>query len=203
MKKNSIVLLAVFFLMQILIVPAQESELMKGAETVKFTQSDENNKCFVFAKYVVKTNSGEDVGEDIIVYRRNSSTGDGAASCKNSATPYYTIKNSDANYFAGLSGEFLFVDNGTGTDGRGLEIFDLQSKKSIYSTEYYDELELQQDRFVIYDKLSKTDGALKNCRQAAQWKKNGLSVGWIRQSKLDLQTLKETPIGSIRCRAFQ
>jgi hypothetical protein len=205
MRKNSILLLAVLFLTQFVTAQAQDEEetsLMKGTESAAFQQQAENGKCFVFDKYTIKTISGENVGEDIKVYRRASSISADTA-CENGTAAYYTIKNADANYFAGLFGDYLFVDSGTGADGRGLEIFNLKSKKSIYSTEYYDELELQEGRFFIYDKLSKTNGALKNCREATQWKKDGFSIGWVRQAKLDLQTLKETPIGTVRCRAFQ
>lgn len=205
MKKKSVLLLSFLLLIKFLVVQAQDEEeakLTKGAETARFQKSAENGNCWVFIKYVVKTLASEAVGDDIEVFRRVQSNSV-ADSCENTGAPYYTIKNADANYFAGLSGEYLLVDNGTGTDGRGLEVFNLQSKKSIYSTEYYDELEIQQGRFVIYHKFSETKGALKNCRQAAQWKKDGFGIGWGRQSKLDLQTLKETPLGAIRCRAFQ
>lgn len=203
MKKASILFGLVLFLGQFSSVQAQDDEasLMKGTETAVFQSAAENNKCLVFGKYAVKIVAGEDLGEDIEVYRRAQSAGNENA-CQSGA-PYFEIKNADANYFAGLSGDYLFVDNGTGTDGRSLEIYDLRGKKSIYSTEYFDELELQQGKFVLYDKLSPTKGALKNCRQAAQWKKKGFGIGWVRQSKLDLQTLKETPVGAIRCRAFQ
>lgn len=200
--------MTVLFLAQLIIVQGQdedaaETSLMKGTETAAFQRQAENgDKCLVFDKYVVKTISSEAVGEDIRVFRRAAST-DAEAACDSRAAAYYTIKNADANYFVGLFGEYVFVDSGTGADGRGLEIFNLKSKKSIYSTEYYDELELRDGRFFIYDKFSETKGALRTCRQAAQWKKDGFSIGWVRQSKLDLQTLKETPVGAIRCRAFQ
>jgi len=202
MRKNSLLIAAILFLTQFTAVQAQETSLMKGTETAAFQQEAENGKCLVFDKYVVKTISGEDVGEDINVYRRASSVGADAA-CDNETAPYYKIKNADANYFYGLFGEYLFVDNGTGADGRGLEIFNLKSKKSIYSTEYYDEAKLSEGKFLLYDKISETKGALKNCREAARWKKDGLGIGWVRQAKFDLLTLKEISVGAIRCRAFQ
>jgi hypothetical protein len=202
MTKNSILFALVLFLAQLITVQAQDETIVKGTETGRFVQFAENERCIIFDRYIVKVTAGEDLGEDIEIHRRVQSINPDTI-CDSNPAPYYTIKNADANYFAGLSGDYLFVDNGTGTDGRGLEIFSLKSKKSIYSTEYYDAVEFNKADTSLRQTFKKPSGALKNCRQAAQWKKNGLGVGWIRQSKLDLQTLKETPIGMIRCRAFQ
>lgn len=202
MKKAKFLILPVLFLTQFFAVSAQESNLIKGSENAAVQKETERGKCFVFGKYAVKTVTSEDVGEEIEIYRNPAANGDESI-CDQMKTPYFTVKNADANYFFGLSGDFVFVDNGTGSDGRGLEIFNLKTKKSIYTTEYYDAAEIQQNRFLVYDKYSETKGALKSCRQAAQWKKDGFGIGWVRASKLDLQTLKETPSGTIRCRAFQ
>lgn len=210
MRKVNFLILFALFAAQILCVSAfesfsllkQEASLMKGAEKAAFGKETGDGKCFVFGKYTVKTVASEDLGEEIEIYRNSAAVGDDSV-CDNLKTPYFTIKNADANYFFGLSGEYVFVDNGTGSDGRGLEVFNLKTKKSIYTTEYYIQAEIEQNRFLVYDKYSETKGALKSCRQAAQWKKDGFSIGWVRSSKLDLQTLKETPTGTIRCRAFQ
>lgn len=180
----------------------QDDQLMKGTEKAISLQSDETSNCYVFKEYVVKTMSGEAVGEDILIYKRTAATNP-AAYCKTKALPYLKIKNPDANYFIGLSDKFLFIDSGTSVESRGLEIYNLNTKKSVYSTAYHDSVELQNNRFVLYDKVSEKSGAIKNCREAAKWKKEGLSVGWVINTKIDLQTFKETPAGALRCVALQ
>ena len=60
---------------------AQDEALMKGTETPKFKTKTDTTNCFVFNQYVVKTASGEGVGENISVYKRASST-NANAGCK-------------------------------------------------------------------------------------------------------------------------
>ena len=175
---------------------------MKGTEKAISRQSDDNGACFVFKEYVVKTVSGEDVGEDVLVYKRTAATNP-TAYCKTKALPYLKIKNPDANYFIGLSDGFLFIDSGTSVESRGLEIYNLNTKKSVYSTAYHDSVELQNGRFVLYDKVSEKSGAIKTCPEAAKWKKEGLSIGWVINTKIDLTTLKETSSGVLHCVALQ
>ena len=182
--------------------PFQDDQLMKGTEKAISRQSDETNSCYVFKEYVVKTVSSEDVGEEILVYKRTATTKP-ASYCNTKARPYLTIKNPDANYFIGLANQYMFIDSGTSVESRGLEIFDLNTKKSVYSTEYHDSVELQNGRFVLYDKVSAKAGAIKTCREAAKWKKEGMSIGWVINTKIDLQTLKESPAGALRCVALQ
>ncbi len=210
MKKTFHAVFAVLFSAQLFAIAAgqsnnftsQDDRLMKGAEKPAARQQDDNTVCYIFKEYVIKTMSGEDVGEDILVYKR-AAAATPTSYCKTKTRPHLTIKNPDANYFTGLSNEFLFIDSGTSADSRGLEIYNLNTKKSVYSTEYHDSVELQNDRFVLYDKVSEKSGAVKNCREAAKWKKEGLSIGWVINTKMDLRTLKETPGGVLHCVALQ
>ena len=183
----------------IILVSCSNSETtsIPGTET-----KTDTTQCFVFNQYVVKTASGEDVGENISVYKRAGST-NANAGCKAKNALLFTIKNPDANYFIGLAGNYLFIDSGTGADVRGLEIYNLTTRKSVFSGDYHDSVKLLQDRFVMFDKISAKKGILKNCKQAAEIKRNGSIPGWVQDTKLDLQTMKTTPVGALRCYAME
>lgn len=181
---------------------AQDEALMKGTETPGFKTKTDTTRCLVFNQYVVKTVSGEDVGENISVYKRAAST-NANAGCKAKNALLFSIKNPDANYFIGLAGNYLFIDSGTGADVRGLEIYNLTTRKSMFSSDYHDSVKLLQDRFVMFDKISAKKGLIKSCKQAAEIKRNGSIPGWVQDTKLDLQTMKTTSIGALRCYAME
>jgi hypothetical protein len=120
----------------------QESKVPAGTEKPEFHQSNEKGSCYVFSKYVVTTSVGGDSdmgGENINIFKREGTLAAAKKLCGNARSkPYMVIKNPDVNYFYGLSGDRVFVDNGTSVESRGLEVFNLISKKSIYSTEYFE-----------------------------------------------------------------
>jgi hypothetical protein len=181
---------------------AQDDAPMKGAETPKFQQANDTGRCLVFNQYVIKTKSGEGVGEDISVYKRPAST-NAKDNCKANNPLLFVITNRDANYFMGLFQSFLFIDSGTGPDSRGLEIYNLDTRKSVFTDEYHESVKIVPGNLVMFDKISAKAGSNKNCRSAAKIKKDGLTVGWIQDTQLDLKTMKRKPVGSLRCVAMQ
>jgi hypothetical protein len=181
---------------------AQDEASMNGAETAKFQQASDTGRCLVFNKYVIKTKSREDVGEDISVYRRPAEK-NAKEVCQADNPLLVVIKNTDANYFMGIFQTFLFIDSGTGPDSRGLEIYSLETRKSVFTDEYHDTVKILPGNLVMFDRISAKAGAVKNCRQAAKLKKQGLSVGWVQDTQLDLKTMKRKPVGSLRCVAMQ
>lgn len=182
--------------------PAQDNPLMKGTEKHQFNQQGDTGNCFVFSKYIVKTKTGDDTGEDIMVYNR---TANQAASkgCKPAGNPYLTIKNPDSNYFFGLSDDYLFIDSGTGASVRGLEIYNLKTKKSVLTAEYHEIFELLPNNIVLFDKTAEKNGLIKNCKQAAKIKRDGMTIGWVQDTKFDLKTLKKLSVGALRCVAME
>lgn len=203
MRQTFYLTLVILFFAELTTTAAQSEETfrpMTGTEQPISERKTETGNCYVYENYTVKTTAGEAVGEKIAIYKRAAAATD---YCDAKARPYLAIENPDANYFIGLSGDFLFVDSGTSVESRGLEIFNLETKKSIYATEYHDSVRLENGRYVIYDKVSARAGAVKTCRAAAKWKKEGFSIGWVRNTKIDLQTLKESPAGALRCIALQ
>lgn len=199
MKNCFLIVLAIAFVIvcSINAVHAQDA-VMKGTETPLFKNNTDTTECFVFNQYVVKTIVSTDFnGGDISIYKRPGSINANSA-CKAKLPFLFTIK-SDENIFFGLSGAYLFIDSGTSPEERGLEIYNLNTRKSIFSTTYNGsgEPKLVQGRFVIYDSPSEKKDSLKTCKEAAKWGRN--NIGWVQGKKLDLQTMKEVSPGGLRC----
>ena len=176
----------------------EENNGMKGTETPSFQESSDAEKCFVFSKYVVKTIQNEDGGEKISVYRRDASTSAEDA-CQTTGRAYLNVNDSDNYFFYGLSGSLLFIDSGTSVESRGLEIYNLTSRKSIFNESYTGDPKLVGGRFVSFDSPSDKKGPLRTCKEAAKWKRDGGGVGWVQGQKLDLQTMKLINVGVLRC----
>lgn len=172
----------------------------EGTEKPLYRQTDQKtgNACYVFAEYVLKTVVSEDVGEEIRVYKRSGATNFKKSCADDRRTPYMTVENSDANFFFGLTGDKFLIDSGTSAGIRGLDIVDLKSKKIIYSTEYKETVKVSGN-YLIYNKPSQIKGSLKNCPQAAKWKKQGGGIEWVQLTRLDLTTLKTSPAGKLVC----
>jgi hypothetical protein len=175
-----------------------EYQGMAGTERPVFHESSETRKCYVFNEYVIKTNQPSGEGDDISVYKRVASTGSKNA-CRTTGKAYLFIKDSDNNSFFGIAGNFLFVDSGTSVESRGLEVYDLTSRRRVVADSYSETIKLVGDRFVVYDAPSDKKGPIKTCKEAAKWKREGGSVGWVQGKKLDLQTLKQVNTGPLHC----
>jgi len=181
-----------------LVAQDEKYEAIKGSETPVFQTFSGAGNCFVFGKYVVKTARNEDEGENISVYIRNTASSPEGA-CRTKGSPHLEIKDSDNNSFYGLFGNYVFVDSGTSSDSRGLDIYNLISRRSIYSDGYLGDAKLTEARFILFDTPSDKKGSLGTCKEAAKWKRQGGGVGWMQGRKLDLQTLKVISVGTLRC----
>jgi hypothetical protein len=172
----------------------------EGTEKPFYQQTDEKtgNSCYVFTHYVVKTITSKDVGEDIKVFKRDAGIGFKKACINDKRQPYMTIENAGDNWFFGLRGDKFFIDSGTSAGTRGLDVVSLTSKKIIFSTEYNEVVKVSEDSLLYY-KPSNVKGLRKNCPQAQKWEKEGGGVGWVRPTRLNLTTLKETSTGKLTC----
>lgn len=182
-----------------MVIYAQDEEYkgMSGTEKPVFSNFSDTTSCFVFRKYIIKTAQSEDGGENISVYQRGT-TASGESACKIVGNKYQYIKDADNNNFYGLFGDHIFIDSGTSVESRGLEIYNLTSGRSL-TVEYTDDPKLLDGRYVVFDSPSERKGPLATCKEAAKWKRSGGGVGWVQGKKLDLQTLKATNVGGLRC----
>lgn len=175
---------------------AQEDEplMMPGTEQPASHTSSETGSCIIFEKYVIQTGVSDEGGEDLTVYTRGSERG-----CSISRKPILHVPNEDNNALFGLAGKWLFVDSGTSVESRGLEIYNLETGKIVIGIEYSDEPKLEGGRYVVYDAPSEKPGPISQCKDAAKWKREGGGVGWVQTKRLDLDTLKHTTVGTLRC----
>src|SRR5690242_6946738 len=117
---------------------------VKGSETPQFSRFSEAGNCFVFADYVVKTDHINADGENISVFKRPPST-TAKSACSVKGKAYLYIADADNNSFYGLFRRYLFVDSGTSVDSRGLDVYDLTTRKSIANEGYMNDAKLVND----------------------------------------------------------
>jgi hypothetical protein len=106
------------------------------------------------------------------------------------------------NFFAGVYGNYLFIDQGTGPDLRILSVYDLNNKKLVLYTEYSD-AELKDGVLTYFKTLVPKPGIVADilCPDAEKWKKQGLTVLYEQRENFDLNTEMRVTVEDYRCRA--
>ena len=130
--------------------------VMPGTEPPVSHSAGDNGECFVFAKYVVKTNPSEDGGANVSLYKRSSSSEDDP--CQISGDAWLYVADSDNNSFFGISGRYLFIDMGTSSDSRDLDVYDLSLHKPILSQSYSGDPKVADGHFLLFDAPSDKKG---------------------------------------------
>ncbi len=174
---------------------------MKGSATPEFQMSDANGRCLVFGTNIVKTAASEDGGENVQIWHREGKA-KGTAACDVRAEPYATINDTDNNSFYGISAVYFFIDTGTSAGSRTLLVFRTGLGDAVTTVEYFSnstEPRIEAARYLYYDAPSARKGPASSCPEAAKWKRQGGSVGWVQGKKMDLDTQKTTNIGLLRC----
>ena len=158
---------------------------IKGCETAKF-----DGKTYNYASTKVTVKSLDDSPDEIIEVNGTviPNKKDGAAS------------------FAGVYKNFLFIDDGTSTNGRILRIWGIKEKKVLFQTAYEGDLSLTNDKVKFIQPIDLTKVKLSkpvNCPDKAKWEKAGLGVGYGMPHQYDLAKLSATPAGDIVCFSMQ
>jgi hypothetical protein len=165
--------------------PKDTSIGIKGCETAKF---DGKTYTYAAAKVTVKSTDGSP--NEIIEVN-------GAA---------IPNKKDGAASFAGVYKNFLFIDDGTGTNGRTFSIWGIKEKKVLFQTAYEGELSLASDKVKFIQPIDLSKVKLSkpvNCPNKAKWEKAGLGVGYGMPHQYDLAKLSATPAGDIVCFEMQ
>ena len=172
---------------------------MKGSATPEFESSNaKGDRCLVFGKNVVKTKLGE-VGEEIRLWHREG-TAKGMEACSLRAKPYATIADEDNNSFYGISAVYFFIDQGTGVDSRTLVVYKTGAGDEVTRVDYFgggESPRIEAARYLYYDVLSNKKGTV--CKDAAKWKRQGGSVGWVQGKKMDLDDQTIANVGTLHC----
>ena len=111
------------------------------------------------------------------------------------------------NFFNGIAGNYLFVDEGTYDLGRTMYIYDLTTLKKLGEFVFdSEEITIDGDQITYYTLLDEASGnALKpkpDCPEAREIKENGLGLGYMEKYILDIKTGKVTATKTYKCRAL-
>ncbi|HWJ75384.1 MAG TPA: hypothetical protein VNX29_19660 [Kaistia sp.] len=130
--------------------------------------------CTSNASYlIVEVPHDGDVGSSYLV-RDNTASPKPACSAKKLKTDYVVGSRDDAFFLLKLVGHHLLIDAGTGPD-RGLVIYDLASKKEVFSGGYSDEdIKIDASKAVFWTD-SPEKPTKKNCKDLATIMKNQLT----------------------------
>lgn len=175
----------------------------------EFAQCPENKLvCKESTKYFVI--STEDIikeGTDFLVKYKAASADQNIPCSYSAGINDFEIKNKYATYFLALTDNFLVLDSGTAPPPRGISIYNLNSRKEVYSG-LYSFFDNSHDISASGDVLTywePTDKAvtIENCPEMNDWISHGLGAGIEALISFDLSTLTKKELGQYRCSARQ
>lgn len=138
-------------------------------------------RCHESLSYLVVERATGGVGTDLLVKAREIKD---PPSCDYTiGHSDFEIKNEDAEYFLALQGDRLILDSGTGPDRRGLIVWDLRSRKKVFSGTYSQPYEIG-DGFVRYW-METAQGNERNCQTFSA--NAALSLGSAIETKVELR----------------
>lgn len=115
------------------------------------------------------------------------------------------LPNQEGDFFGGIYKNYLFIDHGTGTNGRSLKIWSIDEKKVILDTPYEGELSIKEDKlnFIQPIDITKTKQAKPKCPDAEKWAKDGFSIGYGVPSAYDFVKNTVVVMGETTCFMLQ
>lgn len=186
--------------------PPPSVTLFPGTETPRMKQCPDG-AAYVYKEYTIYVIQKPDTpGQEITIYKPPSPPADPCGAGKGSK--YFTISAADsggAGYFSGISGGYLFIDQGTGPSYRTLSIFDLREKTYPLRTVPYADARIENGLFTYYETMDEVEGVLSKipCPKASEWKKQGLNVIYEEQMSFDLKTGRQSSLRNFRCSPAQ
>ncbi len=173
--------------------------MLDGSESPDKVTESANGKCLRYKTITVVTQKDEDAPGDQILIK----TGDDAACSWDSAAGWET-DSGEASYFLGKWKNLIFIDRGTGPDGRDVLIFDLESKHQVFAANYSEPLEISSKK-LTYWQGANTLATKDNCDDFEDAEKNGLTPQIQKLMSVDLTAV--TPVAQsskkTRCKLTQ
>jgi hypothetical protein len=161
-----------------------------------------NLECHDSPKYfAIQKGISDSAGSDILIkYDTNPSQNFPCAYTV--ASGDFEIKNVMAEYFLAFTENFLLLDSGTAPPPRGLIVYDLRSRKIVFTDSYTKPVLVEGDNITY---LSKTDQkpTLQNCPDLDNYTKNGLGAVIMSKITVNLLTLNKKDLGTTQCLATQ
>lgn len=175
------------------------SGMLDGSESPYKVTESTNGKCLRYKTITVITQKDEDAPGDHVLIK----SGDDASCSWDSAAGWET-DSGEASYFIGKWKNLIFIDRGTGPDGRDVLIFDLDSKHQVFAANYSEPLEISSKK-LTYWQGANTLATKDNCDEFEEAEKNGLTPQIQKLMSVDLTAA--TPVAlsgkKTRCKLTQ
>jgi hypothetical protein len=168
-----------------------------------------HHTCYIYKNYIVHAIPSKSVGHDIKVFIRSDKSSGKSVCNKESEKENLFIKNTDAFWFAGISGDYLFIDNGTAPDGRDLIVYDIPKKKKIFRSRYLEAFSVEDKHTVSYYAGKRKIRSILECPESDRtdelkvWLTKGGSIALAEQMIVNLLSLKKRSTGKFRCVCLQ
>lgn len=151
--------------------------------------------------YVVQKSLAPQVGSDILIKYKISSRQ--SIPCAYVVEDNdFEIKNAEAEYFLAFTDNFLVLDKGTAPPPRGLVVYDLRSRKKVFTDMYTKPVVVTGDS-ITYLSQSTQKPTTKNCPGLTEYTKNGLGAVIMSKVTVDLSSLHKKELGVYECMATQ
>ena len=176
------------------------SGMLDGSESPDKVTESANSKCLRYKNSItVITQKDEDAPGDHILIK----IGDDASCSWDSAAGWET-DSGEASYFLGKWKNLIFIDRGTGPDGRDVLVFDLESKHQVFAANYSEPLEISSKK-LTYWQGANTLATKDNCDEFEDAEKSGLTPQIQKLMSVDLTAV--TPVAQsskkTRCKLTQ
>jgi hypothetical protein len=192
--------------------PCEETPTPPPVSLLPGTDKPEIKQCrdgaaYVYVIYTIYVMQDSDLpGQDIYIYKPAYTPADPCGAGKGEKSFSITTREfGGANFFAGVSGNYLFIDQGTGPSYRTLTIFDMKEHTFPLLALRYTGARIEQGSLTYYETRDAVRGALDKlpCPEASKWKKQGLGVIYEEKMSFDLTTGTVTSLREYRCSPAQ
>jgi hypothetical protein len=187
--------------------PAPPSSILLPGTDKPVVTSCPDGTAYAYKIYMIYVRQNADSpGQGIHIYKPPSPPSDPCGPGK--GAEYYSLpadKTGGAGFFAGASGDYMFVDQGTGPSYRTISILDMREKTFPLLAVRYSDAKVADGLFTYYETRDEISGALAKmpCPQAAEWKRQGLDVVYEEEKSFDLKTGREVSLRRFRCSPAQ
>ena len=110
--------------------------------------------------------------------------------------------NVEAQYFLAFTDNFILLDSGTAPEPRGLIVYDLRSRKQVFTDSYAKPVIVVGDTITYLSKTS-IEPTAQNCPDLKTYTSNGLGAVIMSKVTVDLKTLFKKDAGMFECKATQ
>lgn len=165
---------------------------IKGGDKAQFAET-KLGTTFTYAQAKVTVVPSEDgVGEEIYVVATNQKD-------------TFWIENIEAHHFFGIKQDLLFVDNGTGPNGRSLIIYDLKTRKLIHEDHYEADISMKDGKVTYLKPIDTSHMRMSDsvCPDKEKWEKQGLGAGYAEIMTFDLGKKQAIAMGEYSCYPIQ